>query len=302
VEHRRVPQYEYTTVEVPQYILKIVGVPREYEQIVEEVVHVPRRVEQARPKEVIVHVRKQVLVPREKIVEVPKAVQVPKPYVVENPVPCTTFRDVPWPVVVAQKLIPVLVNECVEEAEVEVKNYVPYIVPIDVYVPRAVELPYILGQSQIQQHVVTGVPVAHWNGLVYRLNQQMIDDATLHAYAPVLRDTDGSSPVAANPPLVQPIVSVSEIVGYPNFLEYLRRLEVQGPIQGLGNVGVPVHPSYQPGVPVHPNYQPGVPVQPIYQPGVPVQTSYQPGVPVQPSYQPGVPLQPSYPQGVTRQF
>jgi len=226
-----------------------------------------------------------VMVPVEKIIEIPKQVEVPKPYVVDVPVPMTTFRDTPWPVVVAQKLIPVMVNECVDEAEVEVKNYVPYIVPIDVFVPRAVELPFICGQTQIQNHVVTGVPVAHWNGLVHRLNVQMIQDATLYSYAPVLREADGSTPVAANPPLVPPIVPISEIVGYPNFIEYLRRLAVPGPIQGLINPGAPVRPGY-PSQPIYPN-QPTFPMQPMFpsQPGYPIQPL--PGYPTQ--HLPGIP-------------
>jgi len=244
-------------VTVPE--IKYVDVVHEVDQVVEEVRYVNKRVEQQRYIDVPRHVPKVVVVPKEKIVQVAKTVQVPKPYVVDVPVPYTTFKDTPWPVVVAQKLIPVLVNECVDEAEVEVKNYVPYIVPIDVYVPRAVQLPYIMGQSQIQAHVVTGVPVSHWNGLVHRLNPQMIQDAILQPYAPLLRETDGSSPVAQNPPLVQPIVSIHEIQGYPNFLEYLRRLAIQGPIYGLSHPSYPVQPSVQqdthnPNYPNYPNY------------------------------------------------
>jgi len=225
IEHKK-PMIEYVEKFVDVPIDKWIDIPQEY--VVEEVIpRTVRKVEkQYRQIEIPVHISKAITIPVEKVVEIAKVVEVPKPQVIEVPVPYTTFKDTPWPVVVAQKLIPVVVNECYEEVEVEVKNYVPYIVPVDVYVPRVVQLPYIRGRQQMQQHVVTGIPVPHWNGLVHRLNTHLISDAYLQAYTPLLKEADGTVPVAHHPPLVRPFVTVDQISGYYQFLEYLQRFQV----------------------------------------------------------------------------
>jgi len=223
-------QYIEKVVEVPYPVY--VEIPEYYDVEVEQPVYVTKIVQQERAFDVVKEVKKVVKVPVEQVVEVPVRVEVPVPVEEIVEVPYTTFKDTPWPVVVAQKLVPVLVNECAEETEVEVKQYVPYIVPVDVYVPRAVQLPYIMSQARVQEHVVTGIPVPHWNGLVFRLNTQLMGDAQLKAYAPLLHEADGSSPVAHNPPLVHPMVPVERILGYAEFLEYLKRTHtVHGPIQ-----------------------------------------------------------------------
>jgi len=240
---------EYVKRQTVQYVEKIVEIPhvrydevyQEYDEVVEQIKYVPKAVVQQRPVEVIKQVRKEVVVPREQVVEVAgPRVEVPVPQMVDVPVPHTTFKDTPWPVVVAQKLVPILINDCVEETEVEVKQYVPYIVPVDVYVPRAVQLPYVMGAAKIEEHVVTGIPVAHWNGLVHRLNPALLAELQLMGYLPVLHEQDGSAPVAHNPPLVHPIVSIDRIRGYTEFLEYLKRLAVPGTIAvGPANTGRP---------------------------------------------------------------
>lgn len=233
---KKVVQEHVQFVKKPEYqdVVQVIEVPKtvyvdrvqEIEQVIERPVMIPKVVQQTRHVEVVKHVPKIEIRQIEKIVQVPVIQEVPKPYIVEVPTQQLVFNDVAVPVVVGQKLVPIMTNDTQEEATVEVKQYVPYIVPVDVYIPRPVQLPLIMGKVDIQGHYVTGISVAHWNGLVNKLNPQMLQDAALAQYLPWLYEQDGTNPAVASPPLVEPIVPASAIGGYNEFMEYLKTLQI----------------------------------------------------------------------------
>eukprot|EP01071_Lankesteria_metandrocarpae_P001396 Lankesteria_metandrocarpae@DN1518_c0_g1_i3.p1 len=76
-------------------------------------------------------------------------------------------------VVVAQILQPILVqdegeSECVQECA----DYVPDIIPVDVFIPKPVHAPAEVG-GNFTEHAEVQIPVTQWNGLLDRLNPHL---------------------------------------------------------------------------------------------------------------------------------
>eukprot|EP00922_Rhytidocystis_sp_ex-Travisia-forbesii_P024707 GHVS01036262.1.p1 GENE.GHVS01036262.1~~GHVS01036262.1.p1 ORF type:complete len:718 (+),score=96.16 GHVS01036262.1:156-2309(+) len=127
-------------VEVPQvsYVDKYEEVPEVHEVIK----HVPKIETVDVPREVVKYVPKVVQKIVENIVEVPRGEKIPvmRPQPVDTPFVVPRFQDRNVPVVMSQCIIPEI-EETDEVIEVEVSKYVPYLVPVDVYVPLPVTIP-----------------------------------------------------------------------------------------------------------------------------------------------------------------
>jgi len=171
---KRVPKYEY------EYIEKIVEIPQiqivdkhvEVPQIQEVIRHVPRVQVVDVPREVLRHVPKIETKMIEKIVEVPgQLVEVPKPYTVENPVHVTRYVDKECPLVVAQSMKPSIV-EGQEQIDVEVFEYEPECVPVDVHVLKGVNA-HIIAAGSDTMHKLVSVPAAQYNTMLKSLNSHL---------------------------------------------------------------------------------------------------------------------------------
>jgi len=169
---KRVPKYEYEwtekVVEVPQiqYVDKTVEVP----QVHEVVRHVPRREVVEVPREIIRHVPKIETKVVEKRIEVPgQVIEVPKPYTVENKVMVPHHIDKEVPMLVAQTVRPVL-TESDEFVEVDVVQYEPEMIPVDIHVPRGVKTEVVSMGVIEEHHRVVQVPHAQYNSMLRLLN------------------------------------------------------------------------------------------------------------------------------------
>lgn len=195
---KRIP-YEIVEKPVPppQPQIKVIDKYQEVDEIEEVVKYVPRKQIVEVPKEVISYVPKVETRVVEKQVQIPGREQrmVEVPYTVEKTVVVPTFKDVNVPCVVGQRLVP-SVEECDDIVEVDVKKYVPYMVPVDVYVPRPVHLPIIwTGKEPTEEQTAVLVPPAQYNSLLMSLNPQMTSDPTLSGFIPSIKDPDGTIPL-----------------------------------------------------------------------------------------------------------
>jgi len=178
---RRVPvidyQYVDKIVEVPQihYVDKIVEVP----QIREVVRRVPIIEMVEVPKKVIRHVPRIETKVVEKIVEVPgEIIEVPRIYQVENKIVVPTYRKKEVPTVVSQKLIPTIYESETDILEVTVNEYVPKMVPVDVFVPKPISR-QLVAESITESHNLVDVTASQWNALVFNANPHIRDEADL---------------------------------------------------------------------------------------------------------------------------
>jgi len=191
---KKVPRYEYEwverIVEVPQIqvVDKYVDVP----QIQEVIRHVPVKQYVDVPKEVIRYVPRVETKLVEKEVEVPgEVIEIPKPYIIENKIMVPKYMDQEVPTVVAQRLHPVISESDSEFLDVEMREYNPYLVAVDVYVPRPVQR-QLTAQSRTETHHVVDVPVAQFNALLKAANPGLAD-ADLEGK---LMTVNGMAPVA----------------------------------------------------------------------------------------------------------
>eukprot|EP00914_Ancora_sagittata_P020523 GHVO01040497.1.p1 GENE.GHVO01040497.1~~GHVO01040497.1.p1 ORF type:complete len:454 (+),score=46.44 GHVO01040497.1:114-1475(+) len=178
VETRRpVYQVEWVEkiVEVPtiEYITKEIEVPIIQDVIkhvsVKQIVDVAKEIVRYVPKIETVIIEKEVPIPGEFI-------EVPKPFLVENKIVVPRFTEVEQPVVVAQSLFPIIhesdpkTNPNDPVIEVEVHEFVPKIVPLDVYIPMAV-MRTAKAKSIWSEHTRVDIPQSHMNELVSRMNE-----------------------------------------------------------------------------------------------------------------------------------
>jgi len=199
VEHK-VPKYEYQLVdkivEVPYK--RIVDVFEEVEEIKEVVKYVPRIKEVPVPREVIRYVPKVETKYIEKIVEVisrTQIIEIRKPYIVEQKVRRAVYLDKEVACVVAQKVVPVIRESTHENLDVEVCKYIPTVIPVDVYVPVAVQVPLIPVKKDVDETARVEVPAAHYNSLLIGLNQHFGDDVELIQALPYIKSNDGTIPL-----------------------------------------------------------------------------------------------------------
>eukprot|EP00922_Rhytidocystis_sp_ex-Travisia-forbesii_P024709 GHVS01036264.1.p1 GENE.GHVS01036264.1~~GHVS01036264.1.p1 ORF type:complete len:595 (+),score=71.76 GHVS01036264.1:220-2004(+) len=125
---------------VPQ--LSCIDKYEEVEEIHEVIKHVPKYEVVDVPRQVVKYVPKIVAKIVENIVEVPRGEKIPvmRPQPVDTAFVVPKFTDRNVPVVMSQCIIPEI-EETDEVVEVEVSKYVPYLVPVDVYVPLPVTIP-----------------------------------------------------------------------------------------------------------------------------------------------------------------
>eukprot|EP01071_Lankesteria_metandrocarpae_P001394 Lankesteria_metandrocarpae@DN1518_c0_g1_i1.p1 len=172
---KRVPKYEVQCVEriveVPQY--EHVERVEEYDDVQEKSVRVTKKIVVDVPRDVIKYVPKIERRIIEQIIEVPNVIEKRVAQVVEKRVNRVNYRDIEVPVVVAQILQPILVqdegeSECVQECA----DYVPDIIPVDVFIPKPVHAPAEVG-GNFTEHAEVQIPVTQWNGLLDRLNPHL---------------------------------------------------------------------------------------------------------------------------------
>lgn len=169
------PKYEYEVVERIVEIPRVEYVDREVEkhQYVEVIreVKVPQIVDI--PKEVI----REVKIPKinyvEKVVEVPgQVIEVPKPYVVHQTVHVNRYQDKQVPLVVAQTIKPYII-EGMGTYEVDVFEYEPECVPVDVHVIKPVAAQIQAAGVTDTLHRVIAVPAAQYNSMLQQLNSHL---------------------------------------------------------------------------------------------------------------------------------
>lgn len=171
---KRVPRYEYEyvdrIVEVPriEYIDRTVTVPQ-YQEVIREV-KVPQVVDV--PKEVVREVRIPKVNYVEQVREVPgEVITVPKPYTVEQEIEVARYTDRKTPLVVAQTIKPVIV-ESQQTVQVDVAEYAPQCIPVDIHVIKAVSA-QVTGQMLESTHRVVTVPAAQYNSMLQQLNAHL---------------------------------------------------------------------------------------------------------------------------------
>eukprot|EP01068_Selenidium_serpulae_P009362 Selendium_serpulae@DN5211_c0_g1_i2.p2 len=94
----------------------------------------------------------------------------------------------------SQKLIPkVYVSES-DTLEVNVTKFVPFLVPVDVYVPVAVDVPFTpITEQPTIDHSPVDVPPAQFNTLLLDINPNLRDEKD--KYLPMVRDCAGRTPL-----------------------------------------------------------------------------------------------------------
>lgn len=158
-------------------------VQKPIDEIVWTTREVPKKIPQDKYVEVIREVKKVIPRIKEEIKEVP--------FIVERPVPVPTpydlktlkVHDVEKATVVAQILKSTL-RETEEVAEVNLKEFVPELVPVVIQIPKPVSIPVWLGGIISTIHRRTNVTAAHWNSLVRIANAHV----TYTEILPYMRD------------------------------------------------------------------------------------------------------------------
>lgn len=145
------------------------------------------------PKVEIQVVEKEVEVPG-KIIEVKKHVEILNHRTVDQHI------DEEVPVVVSQTLQPHILESTTHHQAVKLKKYIPYAVPVEVFVPVAVERDIIPGDKRDETRQVK-IPSGQFNGQLRSLNPNLPEENLSNLYQ---RNQDGSIPMLrANHPCVQ---------------------------------------------------------------------------------------------------
>lgn len=195
---KRVPKVEF------KYVERVVEVPQirivDQEEEVIEYREVPKYVSVVDvvrvPQEVVRYVPKIETRTVEKVVEVHnQVIEVKRPYVVDREEPYPVYKDREVSCVVAQKLIPVVSESPDEFLDVEVTKYVPEVIPVDVYVPRPIQVPLVPYKKTNDSHRPVEVPVPQFNTLLINLNAHMNHNSRLINDLPFQKSSDGSVPL-----------------------------------------------------------------------------------------------------------
>jgi len=184
---RVIEEWVERIVEVPhvEEVVKHVEVPH----IQEVVKHVPKVEIRDRMTEVIKHVPKVELRRVEKVVEIPgDIIEVPQPFVVEETVPVPKYHDTEQMLIVAQTIKPVII-EGGKDILVDVKEYEPEVIPVDIHVAKYVDQTLVVMGSKETVHKVVKVPAAQYNSMLRFLNSHL-SDQDLQAL-PYLQDPSG---------------------------------------------------------------------------------------------------------------
>ncbi|EZG45752.1 inner membrane complex protein [Gregarina niphandrodes] len=206
----KVPKTEYVDriVEVPkvqyQMVEKVVEVPKvnfveklvEKVQYVDKVKPIPRVKTIEVPVETVTYVNKVDVQVVEKEVEVPgQIIEVPKRVEVVNEKIVHKYIDNEVPTVVAQTYRP-NVEESQEHVQTaKLKKYVPYLIPVQVYVPVAVDRDLVPGE-QTENMKQVDIPAPQLNAQIKNLNPNLSEEELLKLYK---RNPDGSVAVFEGP-------------------------------------------------------------------------------------------------------
>jgi len=197
---KKVPKYEI------EYIERIVEVPRvkivekyeEYEVIQEVTKYVPKKEFVNVPREVVRYTPKIETTYIEKVVEVlsrDQIIEIRKPYTVDQHVPYPVYKDKEVGCVVAQKMMPVVRESKVELLDVEVCKFVPQVIPVDVYIPRPVQVPLIPVKKSDDVQSRVEVPAPQFNTLLVNLNSHLSGEEKLIIDLPFRKGGDGNVPM-----------------------------------------------------------------------------------------------------------
>lgn len=240
---RRVPKKEVIEVEkiVPRYetewVETIVEVPQI--QVVERQVEVPQVHEVVRtiPKKEYVDVPREVVrtVPRvevvqvEKVVEVPgQIIEVPKPYTVENKVQVPRFVNNEVPMIVAQTIKPII-TETSQAVDVDVYEYEPQVVVVDVTVPKPVPSQLIAAGMVSEQHKLAIVPAAQYNSMLRMLNTH-IQESEHREVLPFVVEASGAIPMlhGSEASMMYPApIGIAKVEGYISGVNASRYVQMQ---------------------------------------------------------------------------
>lgn len=177
-------------VEVPQVrrVKKIVEVPR-FQEVVKTVT---RKEVVPVPKEVIKYVtRKEARVVEKEqkvkgeVVEVPKIVDVIKEVIVPR------YIDTEVPTVVAQTIVPIVTDEDGVE-QVDAITYDPYMVPVDVYIPKPVDRPVVCKGKTHEELKPVEIPAPQYNLILRNLNASIIKEKQVYRDMPFRAEADGT--------------------------------------------------------------------------------------------------------------
>lgn len=131
-------------------------------------------------------------------VEVPgKVIRVPKPHTVDRKIIVPRFLNEELPMVVNQLIEPIIYESAEDYAAVTLKDYQPYLVPIDVYLPVPVEREFI-PVKQSHSHRTVDVSPSQYNALVKTANLGATDKE-IHGL--LVKQIDGCIPMLNTPDL-----------------------------------------------------------------------------------------------------
>lgn len=189
-----IKEYVERIVEVPE--VQIIETTEEVEEIHEVISYVPKHEVVDVPREIIKYVPVVETVIVEKVVQVArkdgKVIEVPQPYLVEKQEKVPVYHDSEVACVVAQKLIPVLTPAPDVELVVELTRYVPQIVPVDVYVPRPVQVPILPVARSDDQVFRVDIPDPQYNTLLMNLNPHCMSDPNMAGDLPYKKNADNT--------------------------------------------------------------------------------------------------------------
>jgi len=204
-EAEMVPEKNVRYVEVPQYeeIIKHVirkeirevekFVPKIVEEWVERIVEMPqieevvRHVEVPQIQEVLRHVPKIEIVDRpfdvikevakieinkvEKVVELgSEVIEVPTAILVEERMPVTHYEDKEAMLIVSHKVKPVIIDNAQAEVVVDIMEYEPEVMPVDIHVAKFVDQELVMIGAKDTIHRCVTVSAAQYNSILRYLN------------------------------------------------------------------------------------------------------------------------------------
>merc|ERR1739838_87732 len=187
-EAEKMPERNIRYVEIPQYeeVVRHVEVP----QIQEIIKHVPKIEIVDRPFEVIKEVSKLQINKVEKVVEIGgEVIEVPKAIPVEEKVAIAVYDDKESMLIVSQKVKPVIIDGAAQEVVVDVIEYEPEVLPVDIHVAKFVDQELVLVGAKETIHRCVVVSAAQYNSMMRYLNVHL--NAEEVANLPYLADHHG---------------------------------------------------------------------------------------------------------------
>merc|ERR1739838_293034 len=195
-EAEKMPERNIRYVEIPQYeeVVKHVARKeiREVEKFVPKIVEewIERIVEIPQIEEVVRHVEVLQINKVEKVVEIGgEVIEVPKAIPVEEKVAIAVYDDKESMLIVSQKVKPVIIDGAAQEVVVDVIEYEPEVLPVDIHVAKFVDQELVLVGAKETIHRCVVVSAAQYNSMMRYLNVHL--NAEEVAYLPYFADHHG---------------------------------------------------------------------------------------------------------------